>query len=289
MGMIPNPFKKKEASPEATSRELLEQAQIQRAKMDLTFEEGVTTLKGLSCAINTMGEDRLVLDVYGIRNPGNFRGKYFSCYFRIREGKAGLGFYGFRARIIEVRKTSNGGIVFESSMPSGVERSQRRRSMRVSPELSWFDEIMFWNGARLDNAESEAILFGLRELRQTKLCRLENMSAGGVRLYFNREFCRQADFSPSMHDEFTLYLLFAQEIRNQPQELWLTGKAVRVVVDPITKDVDLGVEFSHAGRKSSTTGEVVWTAIQDNVAEELISRVFEWHSALYRERAGTAH
>jgi len=282
--MILDLFKKKDSSLDSTAREVLEQAIAQRAKMDLVFEQAVTSIKGLSCALNTIGRDSLFLDIYGINKPGNFSEKYFNCYFRIREGKAGVGFYGFRSKVETVRQASNGGIVFVASLPARVDRSQRRRSMRVRPELAWFDEIQFWNGAKLGETETDKILLGLGELKQGKLCRLENISAGGVGLHLDREFCRQSEFCPAINDEFTLYIRFAQDIRNQPRELWLTGKAVRVLEDHISKDLDIGVEFRAVGRISPTTGTMEWITIQDNVADELITRVFEWHAALCRDR-----
>lgn len=284
--MILDLFKKKKSPLDPAHREVLEQAQLQRSKMDLVFEESVTSITGLSCAVNTIGQQSMALDVYGLTKPGNFSGRYFSCYFRIREGKTGFAFHSFRAKVLEVRQAKNGGIVFVVSLPSGVDRSQRRRSMRVRPDLGWFEELMFWRGAKLQNPEKDAILLGLNELRQGKLCRLENISAGGVGLHLEREFCRQSQFCPSMHDEFTVYLRFAQDMRNQPRELWFTGKAVRVSEDPVTRDTDIGVEFRHVGRKPATDEEMEWVSVQENVAEELITRIFEWHAAICRERAG---
>ena len=286
--MILDLFKKKNTTLDPASREVLEQAQLQRSKMDLVFEQTVTTLAGLSCSVNVIGKESMALDVYGLNKPGNFSGRYFSCYFRIREGKIGVGFHSFRAKVLEVRQAKNGGVVFVASLPQRVDRSQRRRSMRVRPQLDWFEELMFWNGAKLGNPEREDILLGLKELRQARLCRLENMSAGGVGLHFEREFCRQSQFCPSVRDEFTLYLRFAQDMRNQPRELWFSGKAVRVQEDPVSKDLDVGVEFRFVGRKPAAGGEMEWASVQDNVAEELISRVFEWHASICRERGGAA-
>lgn len=284
--MIIDLFKKKDGNQVSASRELLDQALVQRSRMDLVFEESVTSLKGLSCSLNTLGSENLYLDVYGIQKGNSFAGKYFSCYFRIREGKGGMGFFGFRAKVLDVRQSKNGGIVFVTSMPAKVERSQRRRSMRVRPELGWFEELLFWTGGKLDNPETDEILFGLRELKQAKLCRMENMSAGGIGLYFDREFCRQSEFCPTDQDEYTLYMRFAHEVRHQPKELWLAGRTVRLVEDRVSKDLEIGVEFEHVGRKDSVSGGIEWMAIQDNVAEELIERVFEWHSTLFRERSG---
>jgi len=284
--MILDLFKKKDSALDRASREALEQAVEQRSRMDLVFEKDVTTIKGLSAAVNTVRKDLLVLDVYGLKQGGALAGKYFSCYFRIREGKAGVGFYSFRARVLEARQTANGGLAFLSSLPVRVDRAQRRKSMRVRPELSWFEAVMLWKGAKRVGPERSEAVFGLTELRQGKLCRMENMSAGGVGFHIDREFCRKSAFCPSMNDEFTVYLRFSQEVRNQPREIWLSGKVVRLVEDRVSKDLELGLEFTHLGRNSQITGQMEWPAIRDNVAEELITRVFEWHAAITRERAG---
>lgn len=283
--MILDIFKKKSPPLDAASLEVLEQALGQRAKIDLAFEDSVTTITGLSCSVNTLGPESLYLDVYGISKPGNFTGKFFNCYFRIREGKSGVGFYGFRSRVEAVRQAKHGGIVFVASYPARVDRSQRRKSMRVRPELDWFEEIHLWRGANVAATEKDNILLGLRELTQARMCRLENISAGGVGLHFSRQFCLESEHCPAREDEYTLYLRFAREVRNQPREIWLSGKAVRVAEDPVTRDVDVGISFVHVGRLDAQKEEMEWARIEENVAEELITRIFEWHAALCRERS----
>jgi hypothetical protein len=284
--MILDLFKKKGSGLDAASREVLEQALGQRSKMEMVFEDDSTSIKGLDCAINTIGQDAIYLDVYGINKPGNFSGRAITCFFRIREGKAAVGFYAFRTTVQSVRQTKSGGIVFIVSVPSRVERSQRRRSMRVRPDLGWFEKLHFWRGLKRAATEADRILLGLPELKQGKVVRLENLSAGGVGLHFSREFCQQSQFCPSKGDEFTLHIRFAQEARNQPREVWLTGRAVRALEDRVTRDVSVGVEFNHVGRGDPAGGEMNWAPIQENVAEELMTRVFEWHSAMARDRAG---
>ncbi|MBN8838939.1 MAG: hypothetical protein J0I25_01895 [Sphingomonadales bacterium] len=64
--MILDLFKKKGPSLDEAGSAALEQALAQRAKMDLVFEEGVTTLTGLSCSLSAIGKDSLRLDVYGV-------------------------------------------------------------------------------------------------------------------------------------------------------------------------------------------------------------------------------
>ncbi|MFP5223001.1 MAG: hypothetical protein ACLGSA_11990 [Acidobacteriota bacterium] len=284
--MILDLFKKKKIPLDPAHREILEQALLQRSKMDFVFEENVTTITGLSCSLNNIGQQAMALDIFGLSKPGNFTDRYFSCYFRIREGKSGIGFHSFRAKVLEVRQTRHGGIAFVAALPEKVDRSQRRRSIRVRPDLNWFEECMFWKGAKLQNPENDAILLGLNELRQGKLCWLKNISAGGIGMHLEREFCRQSQFCPAVDDEFTVYLRFAQDMRNQPRELWFTGKAVRVSEDAVSKDLDVGVEFRHVGRRPEAEGEMDWVSVQENVAEELITRIFEWHAAIWRERGG---
>lgn len=284
--MILDLFKKKGSGLDGASREVLEQALAQRSKMEMVFEDDATSIKGLDCAINTIAQDAIYLDVYGINKPGNFGDRAITCFFRIREGKTAVGFYAFRTTVQGVRQAKNGGIVFVVSVPARVDRSQRRRSMRVRPALEWFEKLHFWRGFKLAATEADQILLGLSELRQGKLCRLENLSAGGVGLFFAREFCQQSRFCPAKGEEFTLHMRFAQEVRNQPREVWLTGRAVRALEDRVTRDVSVGVEFSHVGRVNPAGGEMLWSPVRENVAEELMTRVFEWHSAMARDRAG---
>jgi hypothetical protein len=284
--MILDLFKKKEEGLDEASREALTQAEAQRARMDLIFEGSVTSLTGISGAINIIRKDSLVLDVYGLTQGGALLGKYFTCYFRIREGRTGVGFYSFRTKVLDTRATANGGLVFVTSMPAKVDRAQRRRSMRVRPQLGWFEELEVWPGADRMEPEAADRLIGLGDVSPGGLCRLENMSAGGLGLHLSRDFCRKAEFCPTLKDEFTIHLRFAQEVRNQPRELWLSGMAVRVLEDRVSKDKDVGLEFNRIRRVSHDTGEMQWLPVSDNVADELMTRVFEWHATLARERVG---
>lgn len=287
--MILDLFKKKGPSLDEAGSAALEQALAQRAKMDLVFEEGVTTLTGLSCSLSAIGKDSLRLDVYGVGGPGNFSGRRFECFFRIREGKGGVGFYGFSSRVEQVRQARHGGVEFVAAMPAKVARSQRRRSVRVRPEIEWFEALLLWKGAMTPETDNESILLGLTELRQAKACRLENLSAGGMGVHYDRQFCIDSRHFPAVGDEYTVYLRFAQEMRNQPRELWLSGRVVRSLEDPVSKDLDVGIEFLHVGRKGGEEGAVVrWVPVADNVTEELINRIFEWHAAMCRERAAPA-
>lgn len=283
--MILDLFKKKAAPLDKASAEILDQAMVQRARMDMEFDSGTTNLKGLSCALNSIGAHTLLLDVYGLKAPGHFTGATFTCHFRIREGRAGVGYFGFRTQVESVRQAKSGGIVFVVSVPSKVERSQRRRSMRVRPALSWFEELLIWRGEKLFMTGQEDILAGLKEFSQGQVCRLENMSAGGLGLHLKNEFCKQSEFRPVMGEPFTFYMRFAQELRNQPRELWLSGRAVRLLEDRVTRDVDLGLMFDSVGRRAPEGGEMLWMPIEENVAEELLTRVFEWHAELCRSRA----
>jgi len=280
--MILDLFKRKDAPLDSVSREVLNQAALQRAKMDLVFDAQVTSLKGLSCALNTVGKASLTLEVYGLEKPGAFTGKELTCYFRIREGKS-VGFFGFNTRVEKVYTGKNGGLFFVAALPRRVDRSQRRRSLRVHPDMAWVGDVVIWSGAGHEDLELAPIVAEFKDFRG-KNCRVENLSAGGMGIHFPRSFCRATGLCPLLGNAYTVQLFFTQEMRNQPQTLWFEAKAVRVVDDPISRDQSLGLEFTRVASRRGEDGGLVWRLIEDNVADELMERVFAWHTYLLRER-----
>lgn len=285
MPMILDLFKRKNTSIDPASLEILNQATLQRAKMDMVFDAKVTSIKGLSCALNNVGESSLTLEVYGLEKIGAFEGRSVACFFRIREGKS-VGFFGFTTRIDRVYTGKSGAIFFTAAMPQRVDRSQRRRSLRVHPDMSWLEDIVIWDGIGHATLE-EAQIVAESEAFKKKGCRVENISAGGIGLYFPRAFCRNTGLCPMLGNAYTVHLLFTQEMRNQPMGVWFESKAVRVVDDPISRDQRLGLEFIRVASKQGQGGGLSWKLIEDNVSDELMERVFSWHTFLLRERGQT--
>ncbi len=283
--MILDLFKRKDSPIDPVSREVLNQAMRQRAKMDMVFDAKVTSIKGLSCALNNMDNSSLTLEVYGLDKPGAFGGKLVDCYFRIREGKS-VGYFGFNTRIERASTGKNGGIFFTASMPQRVDRSQRRRSLRVHPDMAWLEDIVVWRDIGHSSFEHATIIAARKDFTG-KGCRVENVSAGGMGLFFPRAFCREAGACPLLGDAYTVHLLFNQEMRNQPMGVWFEAKAARVVDDPITRDQSLGLEFIRVASTRGDDGGLSWRLVEDNVAGELMERVFSWHTFLLRERGQT--
>lgn len=283
--MILDLFKKKTSPLDAAALAVLEQAIAQRAKMDIEFEEGVTGIKGLSCVLTSLAGGALRLDVYGISRPGNFTGHSFDCYFRIREGRMGTGFYTFSTTVQQVRQLKHGGIEFLAAMPVKLARSQRRRSVRVRPDLSWFEELAIHKGPPGAQDDPASLLASLATLGAGRGCRLVNLSAGGLGLHFERQFCLESGYVPALGGECTVHLRFVEEVRNQPKDVWLTGRVARAEEDPVSRDVDAGLEFTQVGLRPGPEEPVRWKPVAENVVEEIIHRLFELHAAMCRERA----
>lgn len=282
--MIFDLFKRKESTLDPHSREVLDQALAQRAKMDMEFPPEITTLKGLSCALSSVGENQLILDVYGLREPGDrFVGAPAHCHFRIREGKGSMGFFAFSVRVTRTALGKNGALFFVTTVPDKVERSQRRRSLRMRPEADWFKDLRLWPGDAAHQTPDEPPLIALADLGKGKLCRMENVSAGGMGLFLAREFHQRQGFTPVTDSFVTVYVAFAEPMRNQPGELWLTARIVRVQSDPVTRDLSIGLEFERVGTPHPD-GTIPMSEVTDNVVAEMSERLFEWHLKQNRER-----
>ena len=282
--MILDLFKKKEPEFDPAAREVLDQAARQRSKMELSFEDSVSSLRGIYCSVQKIGKGCIHLDVLGANPQGNYKGKIFRCFFKIQEGTKASEYYVLRASVQDTYRTQGGDITFVASLLGKIERSQRRKSLRIRPDLDWLAELMVWAGGKRANPQDGQFLLNIGELREGKSCRLENISAGGIGLFLDRRFCFQQDFYPNRYDELTFFMRFTHDVRNQPRELWLSGRIVRLNMDAVTKDLGLGVEFQFVALPVAEKAAALWQPVKENAAEELVSRFFEWHVFLCRER-----
>lgn len=263
-----------------TAREALIRAQIQRAKVDIAFDSAESTLSGLAANVAEVNANTLVLDLFGVERPGGLAGKRINAFFRVRDGGAHALSCMFSARIVEAVQGAVGTVRIVLPLPVRLDHAQRRKSLRLRPRAEWFEGIRFWRGQTPEGSP----FADKADMGRGDRLRLGDISAGGLRLYVARAFARERDFDPVLGERLTFHLHFAQEMRNQPQEVWLAGRVVRCLQDPVDRSLDLGVEFERSGTVRQPGGPVTWTEAAENVVQDLAERLFAWHTVLFRER-----
>lgn len=265
---------------------ILDLALLQRSKIHIQFDQSLTNLSGVTATLLALNTNGLVLELGGISNiKDRFIGQPLTCFFKIveREDRHREIFYNFQSTILRVRNLPDKPPQIAVSFPASLQGAQRRKSLRMKPDLQQFTHIALWkydSGGGFDIAKPT---FGHGHFKSNQ-AGIENLSAGGVRIFLRKALLKEQDLEPQKGNRFILFATFSETIVKLRREYWLICKINNIQRDPVSGDVVLGLEFIANGVRQPETGKVEWSKIEDNVIDDLAQRIYQWHVNLYRTK-----
>lgn len=262
--------------------ETFDQVLLQRSKLHVSFDEDITSLTGVTGTLDRFTRNSLFVETssFSAVNP-RWYGSTVTCFFRIREPgpKPRHTFSMFQSILLDSRPGPHGAILLELSFPRALESGQRRKSVRVSPDLKKFRHIGLWRyGEGLDDP-----LAGMEQFR-CGAARLVDISAGGLRLVLKKGLLKEKKLEVVRNARFVIYLRFSESLPKHPDEVWLVARVRSVSTDFVTGDVTAGMEFFGEGQVDSETGKVAWRKVVENSVEAVAQRAYLWHIDLYRSK-----
>lgn len=289
--MIFNLLRKKKSSPEEEQRRrrtarILDYAIEQRAKIHIKFDEESTNLTGITGTILAMNDMGLVMEVSGVTSlQDRFLGKKISCFFKIveKEARHREFFYTFTASILRIKIVNEQFLHLAINFPLTLTGTQRRKSLRMKPDVEQFSHIALWRYDAAGGFDISKPTIGHQHFKNS-LSFVENMSAGGLRILIRRPLLKEREIDLNKGDRFILFLTFAEPIPKLRSEYWLVSKINNLLIDPVSGDAILGMEFIANGVRKEDAGKVEWTKIADNVIDDLAQRIYQWHISIYRDK-----
>jgi hypothetical protein len=288
--MVLDRFIKKKASKEDDQERrrvaaVIDTAILQRSKIHIRFEETATAITGVTGLILAMDGGAMVLELSGLSAlKDHFIGRSMTCFCRIldREDKHREIFYTFTTKILRIRQTKTG-VQIAVTVPDAVDGSQRRKSLRLKPDLQKFSHLAFWKydaSGGFDIAKPTISYAHFKAARSL----LENVSAGGMRLNIRRDLIKEQQIALQKGDRFIVFFTFAEQLTKLRNEYWLVVKINNIRIDTISGDMVLGMEYVAHGLRQADSGKIAWNKVDDNVIDDLAQRIYHWHLTLYRER-----
>jgi len=280
---------KEDALAQQRIASVLDVALGQRSKIYIRFDAAASNLTGITGQLLSTEGGVLALELDGLASlPPRFIGQSINCFFRIfeKEDRNREIFYSFSAAIRNIRQTKNQTVLIAVDFPTSIDGSQRRKSLRVQPDLHKFSHIAFWKydaSGGFDIAKPTIS----HNCFKSNLAMLENMSAGGVRLLIRRSVIKEHALEPQKGDRFIVFFTLLADDAKLRSEYWLVAKINNVRPDPVSGDVTLGLEFIANGNRQVESGKIAWGKVDDNVIEDLAQHIYSWHLALYREKGLT--
>jgi len=285
--------KKKSSKEEELERRrnaaILDLAMVQRSKVHIKFDPTTTNITGVSGSVMALNGAGLVLELSGVANlKERFVGQKISCFLKIveREDRHREIFYNFETTILRIRQHPDKLPQIAVSFPDALHGAQRRKSLRMKPDIQYFSHIAAWkyDASGGFNMAKPTVAHGHFKNNQALL---ENISAGGLRLLLRRALIKEQSLAPQKGDRFIVFFTFAETAPKLRDEYWLVCKINNIQLDPVAGDVTLGLEFIASGLRQTESGKVAWTKIADNVIDDMAQRIYQWHVTLYRDKGLT--
>ncbi|MBF0480582.1 MAG: hypothetical protein HQK82_02780 [Desulfovibrionaceae bacterium] len=293
-----NPFRTREksaakpsaelpATPPAKAQgmELLGLALAQRAAMHLVFDNEVTGIRNLSCALTRFDANAIELELASLKGAGQrWLGEAVTCYFKIVENKTKAReiFHAFRSSVLGAGPGGRESVLITIKTPESIGRDQRRKSLRMTPDMADFAAVAVWpydGSGSFDPCSPRLILSDFKDAN----VRLVNISAGGMQLAVKNAVLRRFDPGFKKGNRLIMFLQVTGDVSAIADECWLIAKAGSVCEDFVTKDVSVGLEFIGQGRVDPLTRKVAWKKVLDNVLEGVATWTHHWHLEMYRE------
>jgi hypothetical protein len=263
--------------------DLFEEALAQRSKFYLAFEPGISSLKNIAGALSSYDNLNVVLELMGMKGYSQkWQDAVVTVYFEIidRGLKQGI-FYTFDARIEEIEETNGDRLFLHLSFPLAVDRAQRRKSLRVAGELDCFDQLTLW----VYNAEGKFDLsdpFLRLDDFASGVARLENISAGGLRVLFTPSFLHGKAVEIAKGLRFIISIKVKNTQCPGDKDVWLIARVNNTYENPVTRNIEAGIEFIAEG-KINPDNKVIWKKVVENVVENVGAWTYTWYLLQIRE------
>lgn len=257
---------------------ILTDANDQRAKLNLSFEDGLTNLKALSASIVAVGRTEITLEVSSLKSaPPAFTNARISAYFRVRQrtGKGRTVFLQFGSTITSVQTTSGGLVQFVIKRPADIFEAQQRRCVRVDVNESRVTAISLWRELSPRAAVDEHKPLAVSANTVGSELRLANISTTGLSLVVKN--AAMPVIFPELRKGHCFTLRFTAILEGEAEKVFLANAVLRNGFNDLEeKETRLGFEFV-AERGYDDQGQPKWEPLRSGEVSNLAVFILKWN------------
>ncbi len=263
----------------------------QRSKLFISLPDGTSSIGGLEGIISDFDKSTLFVEASsGSSFSVNWEGLEVVCYFRLvtkKEPRKEM-FFNFKASLGKLQKDKAGNSIFSMNMPAEIKIGQRRSSLRVSvdPKLvhgfSVWQEDHFIRPATNDKKKGlHKPLVSTEDIHKGNI-RIVDLSAGGFKLQLKLNGTKNAGLSLNKGQTMIVWIVLLEPDNNQREQIWVKGKIKYSFEDPVTKDVDLGIEFVNQGLITPDK-KMKWVRVRDHNIDKIGNWTYQRYLEEYRQ------
>ena len=272
----------------ATPRRLLEEAIAQRSRCHLELPQAIVGIKEIDCAILEASTRGLLLESIGKAAAGpHWLGQPVKGFFQVALRRKTLEevFYTFDSSIRAAASNPAGQARLRLAEPEALVFGQRRKSLRLEPELDRLRAAFFWRYDRKTGFHLDAPALRSADF-QHGAARLANVSAGGLCLTMGNDLAQERGLSVIRGDRLVIRLELSEPRAAGAGEFWVVAKVSHAALDRFSHDLTLGLEFLAHGNLDPKAGKIRWQPVHDHVIAGLADIFYQWHLDKHREKLG---
>ena len=276
-------------SPRSNDPVLDKLAQIldQRAKLNLEFEEGVVSIRGLTATLVKFSERGAIVEVSALEGlPETWVGAEVSCFFCLRDegGKGGEQLRSFNSRVRKVHMQPSGAVLCVLSLPEAINDVQRRRCVRVKVDMDKVPVLKLWRELppRVVISGQHPLLNSEHDAKRGLTA--NNISAKGLGLQLPEALMQKVMPGQGRDERFTFYFKAVAQSNCPAADFWVNAILRSIYTSRHTGDVCLGFEFIAEGVLNKAR-KIDWSPLKLNEVSGLGKFIFKWNLDFYREKA----
>lgn len=266
---------------------ILEQALLNRSRIDLSFHPIITSRQTISCSLFELSDAGVTLEMpIGVEPSESWLGRLMVCYFRIpRENKPPY-FYTFVSPVTATRKQGDLHYVV-LDIPAKVELGQKRRHLRLEIPPQDIKDFRIWPAAEDGSFQYDSDPQTWPEplamfTRGGDGLRVLDLSGGGIKLSFDP--ARYGGPKEFVARHPVLFMCLELEpVDGMELPPYLVAARLRTKAED-HGTLMLGYEFVECCTAEGPE-TIDWVRIEpEHGIDELVTWVFKRHLELYRER-----
>jgi len=270
----------------ATPRRLLEEAIAQRSRCHLKLPQTIAGLKEIDCAILEASTRGLLLESIGKAAAGpHWVGLPVKGFFQVvlrRKTQEEI-FYTFDSHIRAAASSPAGQARMRLEEPETLVFGQRRKSLRLEPDLDRLRAALFWRYDRKAGFSLDTPALRTSDFQRCA-ARLANVSAGGLCLTMGNALAQERGLAAVRGDRMVVRLELDEPRAPEGGEFWMVAKVSHAALDRINHDLTLGLEFLAHGHLDPKGGKIRWQPVESHVIPGLADILYFWHLDRHRER-----
>lgn len=279
-----------ENSPVKIKR-LLQEAIDQRSKFIIALPDDLSSVSSLNASLVDVNDEYLSLEVSSITkfNP-RWEGLGVTCFFRLITTKKPRKemFFNFKSMISIHEQGKNDQVQVRLDFPEKLEIGQRRSSLRIDMDPGLVLGFSIWEEDRFIKAADGENKKGLHPPKisidhiKSGLVTIIDISAGGMKKKITPEAVQQFGLNWNKGSTMIIWLVLLEPDTGQKNQFWLKARVKYKYQDFVSKEIDLGLEFTNFGRISPDK-KMKWLKVKENNIDKIGNWTYQRYLEHYRQ------